>query len=159
MLQSTVNKLVFASLAKTMRRIFSWVEKQKVYDKIRSDIHVWAWTTEKNGLNGICYENHRQFDGFHLRILREFPGNNDKDWVRMVLGIFPIPLAHNRISWQKLLQIMSRQMLLTINLSENIIAVRSTLPKCRWKFLMQCLNDIAYIHAKSNVLRKSRNKN
>lgn len=33
---------------------------------------------EKNGLNGICYENHRQFDGFHLRILREFPGNNDK---------------------------------------------------------------------------------
>lgn len=28
---------------------------------------------EKNGLNGICYENHRQFDGFRLRIF----GNND----------------------------------------------------------------------------------
>lgn len=71
---------------------------KKVYDKIRSDIHVLAWR-KKNGLNGICYENHRQFDGFHLRILR-IPGNNDNGWVRMVSEIFPIPRTQSHFMAQ-----------------------------------------------------------
>lgn len=67
------------------------------------------------------------FSGIFLGNINEWHGV----WYESFIDSWKLSLAHthihNHISWYKLLQIMSRQMLFTINLSENIITIRSTL--------------------------------
>lgn len=103
---NTVNKLVFAIRAKTIRKFFfgSSKGKKKQCDKIRSDIHAWK---AKKKMVWMAYVTKItvNFDGFHFGSLEKRRAAMwDKDWVSMTLGEISRSLVRNRIfTWHKLL--------------------------------------------------------